>query len=160
MGTQKNRLNETVILSTQNVCYYWWVRKHSQFKAHYFYLDLWKDFTRKTCCHQNESYLHCYQDKHYMASMWENISSGVGEQQRRRPSCTWGQCDQCLCYLLIGKNHIKTCYKRNFTLLASLCSWGDWLSLTLVLSETLKTGFVMSRPIPLINYLYFIWSKL
>ena len=27
VGTQKNRLNETVLLSTQNICLNWWVRK-------------------------------------------------------------------------------------------------------------------------------------
>ena len=32
------------------------------------------------------------------------------------------QTDQRLCYLLIGKYHIKTCYKQYFTILASLCS--------------------------------------
>ena len=28
MGTQKNRLNETVLLSTQNTCLSWWVKKY------------------------------------------------------------------------------------------------------------------------------------
>ena len=27
VGTQKNRLNETVLLSTQNKCLNWWIRK-------------------------------------------------------------------------------------------------------------------------------------
>ena len=27
VGIQKNRLNETVLLSTQNTCFNWWVRK-------------------------------------------------------------------------------------------------------------------------------------
>ena len=31
---KKNRLNETVLLSTQNTCFNWWVRKYSQFYAH------------------------------------------------------------------------------------------------------------------------------
>ena len=31
VGTQKNRLNETVLLSTQNICYKLWVRKYLQF---------------------------------------------------------------------------------------------------------------------------------
>ena len=53
-------------------------------------------------------------------------SSGVCEQQRCRPAWASTQSDQGLCYSLIGKYHIKTCYKRNFTILASLCSWGDW----------------------------------
>ena len=34
MGTQKNRLNETVLLRTQNTCLNWWVRKQLQFFAH------------------------------------------------------------------------------------------------------------------------------
>ena len=33
VGTQKNRLNERVLLSTQNICYNWWVRKYLQFYA-------------------------------------------------------------------------------------------------------------------------------
>ena len=31
VGTHKNRLNETVLLSTQNTCLYYWVIKNSQF---------------------------------------------------------------------------------------------------------------------------------
>ena len=33
MGTQKNRLNETVLLSTQNIYLIHWVRKYLQFYA-------------------------------------------------------------------------------------------------------------------------------
>ena len=33
MGTQKNHLNETVLLSTQNICSNLWVRKKSKFYA-------------------------------------------------------------------------------------------------------------------------------
>ena len=41
MGTQKNRLNETVLLSTQNICLELWVRKYLQFYADIFvYLNL------------------------------------------------------------------------------------------------------------------------
>ena len=29
VGTQKNRLCETVLLSTQNICLNWWIRKKS-----------------------------------------------------------------------------------------------------------------------------------
>ena len=60
------------------------------------------------------------------AWMQENLSSGVCEQQRRRPACASAQSDQCLCYSLFEKYHVKACYKRNFKFLASLCSWGDW----------------------------------
>ena len=31
VGTQKNRLNETVLFSTQNTCWNWWVRKYLQY---------------------------------------------------------------------------------------------------------------------------------
>ena len=51
----------------------------------------------------------------------ENLSSWVCEQQRRRPACASAQTDQRLCYSLIGKYHILTCYKRNFNFLDSLC---------------------------------------
>ena len=39
MGTQKNRLNETVLLSIQTICLNWWVRKYLQFYAEYFCLS-------------------------------------------------------------------------------------------------------------------------
>ena len=39
MGTQKNRLNETVLLSTQNVCLKQCVRKYLQFYADNFWLS-------------------------------------------------------------------------------------------------------------------------
>ena len=39
MGTQKNRLNETVLLSTQNICLKLWVRKYLQFYAEFFCLS-------------------------------------------------------------------------------------------------------------------------
>ena len=42
VGTQKNRLNETVLLSTQNICLNWWVRNFLQFYV-YFYLNLWRE---------------------------------------------------------------------------------------------------------------------
>ena len=37
---------------------------------------------------------------------WENLSSGVGEQQMRRPACASAQSDQRLCYSLIRRYHI------------------------------------------------------
>ena len=39
MGTQKNRLNETVLLSTQNICLTLWVRKYLQFYTEMFCLS-------------------------------------------------------------------------------------------------------------------------
>ena len=58
----------------------------------------------------------------YGASTPDNMSSVVCEQQRRRPACASTQSDQRLCYSLIGKYHIYTCYEQNFSFLASLCS--------------------------------------
>ena len=43
-------------------------------------------------------------------------------QQRCRPAHASVQTDQRLCYSLIGKYHIYTCFMRNFNILASLCS--------------------------------------
>ena len=56
----------------------------------------------------------------------ENLFSGGCEQQWRRLACTNTQSDQRLWQMLIGKYHIKTCYKQNFTILASLCSRAGW----------------------------------
>ena len=39
MGTQKNRLIETVLLSTQNICLKLWVRKYLQLYAENFSLS-------------------------------------------------------------------------------------------------------------------------
>ena len=60
------------------------------------------------------------------ASVRENLSSEVCEQQKRRPACASAQSDQRLCYSLNGMYNISTCYKRNFNFLASLCSWVGW----------------------------------
>ena len=41
MGTQKNRLNETVLLSTQNKCSNGWIRKYLQFcLSNFVYLNI------------------------------------------------------------------------------------------------------------------------
>ena len=44
MGTQKNRINETVLLSTQNICYKLWVRKYTQFYNEIFFLPSLVDY--------------------------------------------------------------------------------------------------------------------
>ena len=44
------------------------------------------------------------------------MSLGVCEQQRRRPDCASAQSDQRLCCWLIGKYHLKNCYKEIFLL--------------------------------------------
>ena len=40
MGTQKNRLNETVLLKSQNICYKLLVRKYLQVYADFFFVYL------------------------------------------------------------------------------------------------------------------------
>ena len=56
---------------------------------------------------------------------------------RREKTCLWGfannkgagqpaQTYQRLCYSFSGKYHIKTCFERNFTILANLCSLAGW----------------------------------
>ena len=55
------------------------------------------------------------------------------------------QSDQCLCYSLIGKCHNKTGTKRNFTILASLCSCSGWFGYDLVGNH--EEGFLMSQPV-------------
>ena len=82
--------------------------------------------TYNTCLHRKywkESYLE-------LLLIWaltpKNLSSSVCEQQNCRPACASTQSDQHLCYSLIEKYHIKNCSMRNFTILASLCSWAGW----------------------------------
>ena len=47
---------------------------------------------------------------------------GANNKAWCRPACASAQADQRLCYSLIGKYHIWTCYERNFHFLASLRS--------------------------------------
>ena len=55
MYTQKNRLNETVLLSTQNIYLKLWVRKYLQFYAEILvYLNLWH------CFHFGQSEKKCW----------------------------------------------------------------------------------------------------
>ena len=68
------------------------------------------------------------------------LSSGVCEQQKRKPACTFVQSDQRLCYLLTGK--YLTLPQAKF-----LVSVAEGTSLSQALSEPPKTGFVASRPI-------------
>ena len=68
MGTQKNRLNETVLLSTQNIYYNLWVRNYLQFYAEkVVYLHLW--ICKTNCDHKNlgsdEAISGTKFDKHY-----------------------------------------------------------------------------------------------
>ena len=60
------------------------------------------------------------------ASTQENLSSGICEQQKRRPAFASAQSDQRLCFSLIEKYHTLTCYERNFNFLASLCGGPAW----------------------------------
>ena len=53
----------------------------------------------------------------------ENLSSGFANNTvADQPA----QSDQHLCYALFEKYHMQTCFRWNFNLVASLCSWGDW----------------------------------
>ena len=66
----------------------------------------------------------------------------VCKQQRHRPACKSVWSDQCFCYALIGEYHILTCYKQIFKLVSVAQETG----LSLALSETQKTGFVVLIP--------------
>ena len=59
---------------------------------------------------------------HIWASKQENLSSGVCEQQRRRPAPASVQSDQPLCYSNLTICRLAT---DKMLFLASLCSWGD-----------------------------------
>ena len=45
VGTQKNRLNETILLNTQNKCLNWWIRRYSQFYTQCFFFISTYDHT-------------------------------------------------------------------------------------------------------------------
>ena len=56
------------------------------------------------------------------ASTLENLSSGVGEKQRRSSACRSAHFDQRLCFSLFGKVSYQTLLQAKFIFLASLCS--------------------------------------
>ena len=75
----------------------------------------------------------------YWASMWENLSSGVWEQQRRRPACTSVLTGHPYFVIHISESIISKLATRKISTFKT--------GLNLILSETLKTGFVALRPI-------------
>ena len=60
VGAQKNRLSETVLLSTHNICFDWIIREEGNFYVHIFGL------TGRECCIVNSS----GQDKQTIASLY------------------------------------------------------------------------------------------
>ena len=50
VGTQKNRLNKTVLLSTQNICSNWWIRIYLQFYTQNFCLSKPMYIIWTICC--------------------------------------------------------------------------------------------------------------
>ena len=55
-------------------------------------------------------------------SFWQNLIL-LCVQKRRKPACAYSkQSNQPLCYLLSVKYGIKTCFKQNFSILASMFS--------------------------------------
>ena len=58
------------------------------------------------------------------ASTWDNLSSGLCQQQRRRPHCASVQSIWSAPLLFA---YWKVSSKRNFTILACLFSWAAWL---------------------------------
>ena len=60
------------------------------------------------------------------ASTRGKLSSGVCKQQKRRTACASAQSNQRLSCSLIRRYHIKACSKRNYTILARLCSLAGW----------------------------------
>ena len=82
---------------------------------------------------------------HYRAATGENLSTGVCEQHRRRPACASTQSDQRLCYSLI-RSIISRLAMREISIFL-LVPVAEETGLNIALRETLKTGFVTTRPI-------------
>ena len=80
---------------------------------------------------------------HNWPSSRENLSSGVCEQNRRRPACASPQSDQRLCYSLL-ENFICKLATGEISILY-LVSVAGKTGLSLALSETPKIGFVATR---------------
>ena len=99
---------------------------------------------------------------------------GVLRTTISRPACTSVQSDQRLCYSLIGKYHIKTCYEHIFNFLAGLCSRGDWFESRFVrnpedrfsrqsqsyCSSSILTGSFAWTDNTAVNYCFIQWSPM
>ena len=86
-----------------------------------------------------------FSSSHMWASMRENLSSGICEQQRCRPACASAQTDQRLCYSLF-RITISRHATREISIF-QLVSIAEETGLSLAFSEDLKTGLVGWRPI-------------
>ena len=75
VGTQKNRLNKGSLLSTQNTCLNWWIRKFSQIYAHK--ISLFGSLSQAPLDSQQRhlketfSYLRHYPKSYMLVSIWE-----------------------------------------------------------------------------------------
>ena len=79
------------------------------------------------------------------ASLQENLSSVVCEQQRHRPACAYAQTDQRFYYSLIGKC-ISLLSSSKISIFQLVCV-DEEAGLKLALLETPKTGFLAKGPI-------------
>ena len=73
------------------------------------------------------------------------LAFGACKEQRRRPACTSAQSGQCLWYSLIEKYHSKLATSEISIFL--LVSVAEHFGLCMSWSETLKTGFLATRPV-------------
>ena len=78
VGTQENHLKEMVLLSTQNICLNWWIRKKSQ-KAEMFVYHTLTDNLNQFTCNCGTIYLMKYSILGYIWSeIWHIVSSCHG----------------------------------------------------------------------------------
>ena len=106
MGTQKNRLHETVLLSTQNTCLNWWIRKKSQFYSFFCVLNWPYEsircqsnlFTFNYCKLQNKSVisvwsLFCYffqWSVGFTQCFWESETPKIGPRNQKLMPASYG----------------------------------------------------------------------
>ena len=63
-------------------------------------------------------------------------------------TCASTQSDQRLCYSLLRKYHIFTCYEGSFNFLASLCSWAGWFEAHFVGNPEARFSRVAAHMLP------------
>ena len=107
VGTQKNHLNEMVLLSTQNM-----------FNTHIFML--------KTLL------IWAYTVIFYWATTWDFQQCGMCDQQSLRSACTYAQSDQSLCKSLEYSTTVKVLTKHHLEFLSLKGGCTCWSESTLV----------------------------
>ena len=184
MGAEKNRLIETVLLSTHNICFGWELKKiifqYALLSGGLYYLLLYEIMFRwSSSKHVTFSKILVFVSaenvtKHKMSHHMDFPRTQAGciiclvarksdfvacEQQRHRPAWASVQCDQRLYYSHSGEYDSWLCYMPNFNIPAvSLCSWASGIEAYLVRNPEDRFSHLTAYESPF--WFLCVWKKI